>query len=192
MKSNFGLRIADCGMKKMHFSSLVLGVIFVLSLGGLTASAQEQAGHSGGAKAPVVVLSPDKVQLIGVRTAVAEYRSVDKQIRTVGKVQPDETKLAYVNTKVAGWVKKLFVDYTGKEVVKGQPLLSLYSPDLVTAQEEYLIALRSARTGTAEGELESSRRELIESAKQRLLLWDITEDQIAQLEKTGKIGRAHV
>jgi Cu(I)/Ag(I) efflux system membrane fusion protein len=135
----------------------------------------------------VVVLSPDKVQLIGVRVAAAEYRSVDKQIRTVGKVQPDETKLAYVNTKIAGWVKKLFVDYTGKVVVKGQPLLSLYSPDLVTAQEEYLIALRSARTGTAGGsEIEASRRELIASAKRRLLLWDITEEQIAELEKTDK------
>jgi Cu(I)/Ag(I) efflux system membrane fusion protein len=135
----------------------------------------------------VVVLSPDKVQLIGVRTAVAEYRSVGKQIRTVGKIEPDETKLAYVNTKVAGWVKKLFVDYTGKEVVKGQPLLSLYSPDLVTAQEEYLIALRTAQTGTAGfSEIEASRRQLIESAKRRLLLWDITEDQIRNLEKTGK------
>ncbi len=70
-----------------------------------------------------------------------------------------------MNTKIAGWVKKLFVDYTGKEVKKGQPLLSIYSPDLVTAQEEYLIALRSVRssqTGTGDlGELESSRNELL-------------------------------
>jgi Cu(I)/Ag(I) efflux system membrane fusion protein len=197
MNRNCGLRIADCGREKKSSSSLVLCVIFVLSLAGVTVSAQEHAGHQHGGTtapqpkaeqpaAPIVVLSPDKVQLIGVRTAVAEYRSVDKQIRTVGKVQPDETKLAYVNTKIAGWVKKLFVDYTGKEVVKGQPLLSIYSPDLVTAQEEYLIALRSAQTGTAGGEIEASRRELIESAKRRLLLWDITEDQIAELEKTGK------
>ena len=153
-----------------------------------SAGAQEQTGHQPGrTPPPVVVLSPDKVQLIGVRTAVAEYRSVDKQIRTVGKIEPDETKLAYVNTKIAGWVKKLFVDYTGKEVVKGQPLLSIYSPDLVTAQEEYLIALRTAQTGTAGvTEIDASRRELIESAKRRLLLWDITEGQIRNLEKTGK------
>jgi Cu(I)/Ag(I) efflux system membrane fusion protein len=197
MNRNCGFQVADCGREKKSSSSLVLCVIFVLSLAGVTVSAQEHAGHQHGGTtapqpkaeqpaAPIVVLSPDKVQLIGVRTAVAEYRSVDKQIRTVGKVQPDETKLAYVNTKIAGWVKKLFVDYTGKEVVKGQPLLSIYSPDLVTAQEEFLIALRSAQTGTAGGEIEASRRELIESAKRRLLLWDITEDQIAELEKTGK------
>jgi len=95
---------------------------------------------------PSITLSPDKVQLIGVRTAVAGLKRLDRQIRTVGKVEPDETRLAYVNTKIAGWVKKLFVDFTGKEVKKGQPLLSIYSPDLVTAQEEYLIALRSMRS----------------------------------------------
>ncbi|HUI46929.1 MAG TPA: efflux RND transporter periplasmic adaptor subunit [Nitrospirota bacterium] len=136
---------------------------------------------------PVITLSPDKVQLIGVRTAVAEYRPLGKEIRTVGKVVPDETRLAYVNTKVSGWVKKLYVDYTGKEVVKGQPLLSLYSPDLVTAQEEYLIAIQAAKSGSGgSGELESSQQELIESAKRRLQLWDITDQQIAELEKNGK------
>ncbi len=139
---------------------------------------------------PPITLSPDKVQLIGVRTARAEMRSLDKQIRTVGKVQPDETRLAFVNTKIAGWVKKLYVDYTGKEVVKGEPLLSIYSPDLVTAQEEYLIALRSVRsssTGTADmAEIDASRSELLQSAKRRLQLWDITDEQIAELEKTGK------
>ncbi len=136
---------------------------------------------------PIITLSPDKVQLIGVRTAVAEYRSLGKEIRTVGKVVPDETRLAYVNTKVAGWVKKLYVDYTGKEVVKGQPLLSIYSPDLVTAQEEYLIAIRAAKSGSAGGsEIEFSQQELIKSAKRRLQLWDITDEQIAELEKNGK------
>ncbi len=136
---------------------------------------------------PIITLSPDKVQLIGVRTAVADYRSLGKEIRTVGKVVPDETRLAYVNTKVAGWVKKLYVDYTGKEVVKGQPLLSIYSPDLVTAQEEYLIAIRAAKSGPAGGsEIESSQQDLIKSAKRRLQLWDITDQQIAELEKNGK------
>jgi Cu(I)/Ag(I) efflux system membrane fusion protein len=198
---------ADCGLPRSVPFFLAFCIASLLLLVGLTASAQEQhAGHQHGTEAsqpkagqsatpsasdgqssPIVVLSPDKVQLIGVRTAVAAYRSVDKQVRTVGKVEPDETRLAFVNTKIAGWVKKLFVDYTGKEVVKGQPLLSIYSPDLVTAQEEYLIALRSAQTGTAGvSEIDASRRELIESAKRRLLLWDITEDQIAELEKTGK------
>jgi Cu(I)/Ag(I) efflux system membrane fusion protein len=140
-------------------------------------------------EAPAITLSAEKRQLIGVRTAVASFRSLDRQVRTVGKVEVDETRLSYVNTKVAGWVKKLFVDYTGKEVVQGQPLLSLYSPDLVTAQEEYLIALRSRPTGTAYGglaEIRSSQESLVESARRRLQLWDISESQIADLEKTGK------
>ena len=168
-----------------------------------TVSAQEQAGHARQSSVgreqsaehvqqnnpPVITISPDKVQLIGVRTDVADYRSLDKQIRTVGKIEPDETRLAFVNTKIAGWVKKLYVDYTGKEVMKGQPLLSLYSPDLVTAQEEYLIALRSAthgQQGAGDMKEEASGSDLLESAERRLSLWDISESQIAELAKTGK------
>ncbi len=138
---------------------------------------------------PTVVLSPDKVQLIGVRTAVAAYHIVDRQIRTVGKVEPDETRLAFVNTKVAGWVKKLYIDYTGQNVVKGQPILSIYSPDLVTAQDEYLLALRAKAAAPAKEGLEdvtASQQSLIESARRRLVLWDITEEQIMELEKSGK------
>jgi membrane fusion protein, copper/silver efflux system len=182
----------------------VLGAACALIFMSLTVSAQEHAGNSelatGGkeqraesvkqANPPVITISPDKVQLIGVRVAVADSRSLDKQIHTVGKIEPDETRLAFVNTKIAGWVKKLYVDYTGKEVMKGQPLLSLYSPDLVTAQEEYLIALRSASHDSHESgdmqELEASRNDLLESTRRRLELWDISEAQIAELGKSGK------
>ncbi len=211
------MKIKDCGMFRKRRGGhaccrpekglsilAVFSALCALFFMSLTVSAQEHAGHSGQASGgqeqnaesvkqanpPLITISPDKVQLIGVRTTVADYRSPDKQIRTVGKIEPDETRLAFVNTKISGWVKKLYVDYTGKEVVKGQPLLSLYSPDLVTAQEEYLIALRSASYGKQEAgdmqELEASRNELLESAKRRLLLWDITEGQIAELRKTGK------
>lgn len=187
----------------VRFAIAVLIFIFVLAAGGV---AQEHVRH--GAKPdvesrqspttppqkaqepmPTVVLSPDKVQLIGVRTAAAAYHVVDRQIRTVGKVEPDETRLAFVNTKVAGWVKKLYIDYTGQNVVKGQPLLSIYSPDLVTAQDEYLLALRAKTTVPAKEGLEdvtASQQSLIESAKRRLVLWDITEDQIMELEKSGQ------
>ena len=140
--------------------------------------------------APTITISPDKVQLIGVRTAVASFRSLGRAIRTVGKVEPDERKLAYVNTKVGGWVKKLYVNFTGEHVMKGQPLLSLYSPDLVTAQEEYLLALRQIRSGQTRSsgfaEIDSSRAALLESARRRLLLWDITPQQIEVLEASDK------
>ena len=144
-------------------------------------------GIRAGNRAPTITLSDEKRQLIGVRTAAAGFSTLDKQIRTVGKVEVDETRLAFVNTKIAGWVKKLFVNFTGDRVVKGQPLLSIYSPDLVTAQEEYLLALRSRTTASGGiAEVQASQQSLIDSAKRRLILWDITEEQIDALEKTGK------
>src|SRR5688572_14035843 len=85
-----------------------------------------------------VNVSPDKQQLVGIRTAVAEIRPLVKKIRTVGIVTYDETQVAQVFSKVDGWIEKLFVNYTGKLVQKGQPLFNLYSPDLVSTQEEYL------------------------------------------------------
>jgi len=197
-------------MKKtaIHFQSaaFALLVLFLPVVG----FAQDHSGHQHGGEVapqpkneqheapkqgeqetmPTVVLSPDKVQLIGVRTAPAGYHVVDRRIRTVGKVEPDETRLAFVNTKIAGWVKRLYVNFTGDRVEKGQPLLAIYSPDLVTAQEEYLLALRSLKsspTGTGGFlEVEASRKELLESSRRRLLLWDITAKQIEDLEKTGK------
>jgi len=162
------------------------GIVAALLSLGLIMPGDVRAAE-GKPAAPSITLTAEKRQLIGVRTAVASFRSLDKQMRTVGKIEVDETKLAFVNTKVAGWVKKLFVDYTGKEVVKGQPLLSIYSPDLVTAQEEYLLALR-ARASQPKGsaaETSDASESLVASAKRRLLLWDISEQQIADLEKAG-------
>jgi len=176
-----------------------IGQVFIIvlcaCLYGVPAFSQEHGGHQKAsgtvekkqAALPTITLSSDKVQLIGVRTAVAAFRSLDKQIRTVGKVEVDETRLAFVNTKVSGWVKKLYVSFTGEKVEKGQPLLSIYSPDLVTAQEEYLLALRSLATATGGlPEVAASQRSLVESAKRRLLLWDITPQQIEQLEKADQ------
>jgi Cu(I)/Ag(I) efflux system membrane fusion protein len=212
MSKNCRLLNADCGIQVGMIIVRAVGAVFLLASFAVTASAQEHAGHQHVAPAhaekkadqqvnapakeqaaapATVVLSPDKVQLIGVRIVLAESRSVDRQVRTVGRIEPDETKLAYVNTKISGWVKKLYVSYTGDRVEKGQPLLLIYSPDLVTAQEEYLLALRAARpthnhTDQSLEEIEASGKELLESAKRRLLLWDITPDQIVELEKTGK------
>ena len=90
-----------------------------------------------------VNVSPEKQQLVGIRTAVAEIKPLVKKIRTVGIVTYDETKVAQVFTKVEGWIETLFVNYTGKLVEKGQPLFTLYSPDLVATQEEYLLALQA-------------------------------------------------
>src|SRR3989304_5633966 len=88
-------------------------------------------------------VSPEKQQLVGIRTALAEVRPLIKKIRTVGIVTYDETRVAHVHSKVDGWVEKLFVDYAGKLVQTGQPLFTFYSPELVSTQEEYLLALHA-------------------------------------------------
>ncbi|HWQ68482.1 MAG TPA: efflux RND transporter periplasmic adaptor subunit, partial [Patescibacteria group bacterium] len=87
-----------------------------------------------------VMVSPERQQLIGLKTGAVEYRSLERTIRTVGVVELDERRLADVNIKIEGWIESLLVNFTGERVRKGQPLLTIYSPDLVSTQEEYLQA----------------------------------------------------
>ena len=136
-----------------------------------------------------VKISPERQQLIGVKTGLVERRPLEKVIRTVGKVDYDERNIAHIHTKIEGWIKDLFVNYTGQLVEKGQPLLTIYSPELVSTQEEYLLALKAKRTlGLSKfQEVSSGSESLFEATRRRLLLWDITDDQIKELERTGKV-----
>ena len=138
-----------------------------------------------------VNVSPERQQLVGIRTAVAEIRPLVKKIRTVGIVTYDETRVAQVFSKVEGWIEKLLVNYTGTLVQKGQPLFTLYSPDLVSTQEEYLLALKAKQTLGASSikEISVGSDSLLESAHRRLSLWDISEEQINNLSRTGKPQR---
>jgi RND family efflux transporter MFP subunit len=133
-----------------------------------------------------VELDTRRRQLLGVRTARAERQSIDRHIRAVGLVRYDETRLADVNLKLDGWINKLHVDYTGQAVRRGQPLLELYSPDLLATQQEYLLALgtREAmeRSQVPDARLQAER--LVESARQRLTLWDLPDQAIVDLERT--------
>lgn len=135
-----------------------------------------------------VRISPEKQQLIGVKFGKVEIRNLKKEIRTVAKVTYDERRLTYVNTKFPGWVEDLYVDYTGRLVKKEEPLFAIYSPELVSAQEEYLLALKAKGyfQGEAYSEVAQSTDSLLESSRKRLLYWDIKEEQIKELEKTGK------
>lgn len=138
-----------------------------------------------------VMVSPRKQQLIGVKTEKAQVRPLTHTIRTVGLVEVDETKLRHVHTKLEGWVQKLYVKFTGEEVRKGQKLFEIYSPELVSTQEEYLLALKAVRTlGDSEfPEVAENARSLLEVTRQRFALWDITPDHIRDLERTGKVLR---
>jgi multidrug efflux pump subunit AcrA (membrane-fusion protein) len=139
-----------------------------------------------------VNVSTDRQQAIGVRLGKAEVRDLTKTIRTVGRVAFDETLNRQIHAKFEGYIERLYVDFTGKPVRKGQPLLSIYSPELLATQQEYLLAFRARRQfqGSSNPDLARGGVDLLDSARQRLLLWDISPGQIAELERTGKPQKA--
>lgn len=134
-----------------------------------------------------IKIDPVTVQNIGVKVEEVVRKKLNKVIRTNGKVDFDERKVYSVNTKVMGWVEKLYVDYTGKSVKKGEPLMEFYSPELVTTQEEYLQALAYQKK-LEQSDLDEAKKgatELLESARRRLRYWDIPENEIRALEVRG-------
>ncbi len=138
-----------------------------------------------------VMISSEKQQLIGVRTTEAKRESLVREVRTTGQITADETKIAHVHVKINGFIENVFVDYIGQLVKKGQPLFTLYSPDLVSTQEEYLIAKRGEKTlGTSQfAEVAQGSQSLLRSTRERLKLWDISDDQIKKLDETGEVSR---
>jgi len=137
----------------------------------------------------LMIISPERLQSIGVKFEPAERRLLERTIRTVGRVEVDERQLARVTVKLEGWIDRLFVNYTGESVKQGQVLFTLYSPELLATQEEYLIALRSSRTlGKSEfPEVAAGAKALLEASRRRLLLWDIRQSHIRDLERTGQV-----
>jgi len=134
-----------------------------------------------------IELPPERVQTMGITTAPVASRQFTKTLRTVGIVEMDETRVSHVHTKFMGWIEELYVDFIGRPVKKGQPLFSIYSPELLTTQEEYLLALRdSERTiqGPFAEEAKKAAKELLAAAQRRLELWDVPAAEIARLEKT--------
>lgn len=134
-----------------------------------------------------VKISPDRQQLIGVQYGQVTSQALARTIRTVGKVTYDETKVSRVQTKISGWIDRVYVDFTGRLVTRGQPLFSLYSPELVSTQQEFLLASRARdHLGTSSvKEIAANTASLYDSARERLRLWDISEAQITDLERRG-------
>jgi Cu(I)/Ag(I) efflux system membrane fusion protein/cobalt-zinc-cadmium efflux system membrane fusion protein len=131
----------------------------------------------------IIRIDPVTSQNMGLRMARAEKQLLTKEIATVAHIDYDEERLQGVNSKVAGWVEKLYIDFEGKSVKKGDPILEIYSPELVTAQQEYLSALKNYDQ-LKDASLESARRgakNLLDASRERLLLWDISERQISEL-----------
>ncbi len=158
---------------------------------GWRAGMAPQEGNVGKLPRAEVNIDPRRQQLLGVRTAPAERRMLTRSIRAVGSVRYDETRLADVNVKVAGWIEALHVDYTGQFIEAGQPLFTLYSPELLTTQQEYLLALETRdqlRTSQI-AEARDHADRLVEAARQRLTLWDLPPDEIESLEDRGATHR---
>lgn len=140
-------------------------------------------------EAPTVEIAAEKQQMIGVKTASVSVKPFMKTIRTVGRIEYDERRVSMVNTKIDGWIERLYVDYVGRYVTKGEPLAEIYSPELVATQQEFinLMKWRNAKSQDNIGSMLSRDAEtIIEAAKRRFRLWDITDEQIKKIEETEK------
>ena len=136
-----------------------------------------------------IQLSPQRMQSIGVQVGTVESKSVSDEIRFYGNVQANERRLAYIQTRFAGWIRQVYANATGDFIGKGQPLFTIYSPDLVTSEREYLLAKKNAAaleqssvSGVADG-----AASLMEAARARLQQWEIPESELTKLDTTGQV-----
>lgn len=135
----------------------------------------------------LITIDPATRQNMGVRTERAQRRDLHRVINTVGLVSYEEPRQYSVNSKIEGWIEKLYVNETGGKVAKGDPMLAIYSPALVAAQEEYLLAVAGLKTlgASPAPDVAAGAKRLVESARKRLAYWDISAAQIKALEKRG-------
>ena len=138
-----------------------------------------------------VSIDPTVVQNMGIRISNVQRMNFTRTIRTVGEVQYDEEQLYQVNTKISGWIEKLHVHFVGDQVQAGDPLLSIYSPELVTTQQEYVLALKNFEL-VAQSTVLSIREDaerLLESTRTRLEYWDIPASEVEHLAQTGEVKK---
>ncbi|MFQ5671197.1 MAG: efflux RND transporter periplasmic adaptor subunit [Acidobacteriota bacterium] len=147
---------------------------------------ENTSGGSG-----VITINPTQVQNMGVVTAAARLGEVSRVIRTVGILDFNADLITWINTKFSGWIEKVHITYVGQQIKKGEPLFEIYSPELVTTQDEYLRALDYAKSVRASQGPEARRQadSLLRSTQDRLRYWDISEDQIRDLEKRHETRR---
>lgn len=183
--------------------SLAALLYFIVSRRPMQQAGAKSAGHekaaSGSAPEPTatpaanaIFVPPQKQQLIGMHSVAARIQRLEKEIRAVGKVAFDETKVTHIHTKVSGYIEEVFADYVGKPVRRGEALFTIYSPDLVATQQEYLLALKSrnALKDSSFPDIARGSDNLLAATKERLRLWDVTEEEIQRLEQEGKVKKA--
>lgn len=199
-------------------AAVVINVVLVLALAFLwwrfhrvspTASPQQAASQTTGtqtdmagmnpsqnrdsenSEAPLspVQLTPQRMQSIGVKLGTAQIKTVNTEFRTTGNVEVDERRLATVQTRFPGWIRKVFVDATYDYVHKGQPLFTIYSPDLVTTEQEYLLAKKNQQRlqSSSVSGVSVGADSLVTAARERLQQWEVPESEIAKIESSGKV-----
>lgn len=136
-----------------------------------------------------VEIDPQRQQLIGLRTAVATQQDISTDWTTVGRVQADPTRVRKTNVKIAGFVEQVFADFVGRSVQRGEPLFTYYSPELVAAQQEYLLALK-IHSSHAGDNASSDDSTTIEAVRQKLRFWDVPESELDRIAATGAIIKA--
>jgi Cu(I)/Ag(I) efflux system membrane fusion protein len=181
--------------RQLWGSLAIIAVALVVTgfmITGNDATADAEGGHDHAAmsaartEARAVDLDPDAQRRIGVTYAVAERMKMSGAVRAAGTITFDETRVSSVNPRVEGWVERLHVDYTGAAITKGQPLMDIYSPMLVAAQEELVLARRLLdQTADAESRTAQNARELLDAARRRLAHWGIAPRDIEDVEHNG-------
>ncbi|SDX02384.1 efflux RND transporter periplasmic adaptor subunit [Nitrosomonas communis] len=149
-------------------------------------------GEESPSDSKAVKISTEKIQKLGVRTEAVAPRQLIRTVRAVATIEPDERKLYTLVTKFEGWIHRLYVNTTGQAVKKGQALMDVYSPELITAQQEYLIAEKGLRlVAESDPDIKAAMQRLAESALQKLRNWNISEIELQRLQREGKV-REHV
>ncbi len=151
----------------------------------------EQAEDAAPSPGASIVIDPATIQNIGVQTAAVQERPLTRSIRTVGHLDYNEETYSRINVKYPGWIEKLYVNETGQRVAEGDPMLDIYSPELVAAQEEYLLAFQNVKNleNSTFETIAKGAESLLDASRRRLLYWDVTEAQIQELEERGAIAR---
>jgi len=141
--------------------------------------------------ASTIRIDPVTIQNMGVRLARIKRKPLVKYIRTFGNITYDERLIYTVNTKFNGWIEKLYVNFVGETVKKGQPLFDIYSPELVTAQEEYLLALQYNKSlkESPYASIREGAQRLLDASRTRLKYWDLSNKQIKKIENAGNVQK---
>lgn len=145
-----------------------------------------ETGHESGFRPGDIRIDPAVVNNLGVETERAQRTDLSRTFRTVGEVTYNERLVSHIHTRVRGWVEELFLDAAGDRVQKGDPILRIYSPELVSAQDEYLLALKQKRRLWQQEGFDRSDRSMARQARQRLLLYGLSEQEIEEIARTGE------